>query len=74
MTMVVIDTSVVVALADAQDKWHEGRLNYHDALMALACRELGVGFIVSFDGDCDNIAWLERILETAGVALLTPAP
>jgi len=49
-----------------------GKLNYHDALMALACRELGVGFIVSFDGDFDNIIWLERVFEPAGVLRLTP--
>jgi len=40
--------------------------------MALACRELGVGFIVSFDGDFDNIIWLERVFEPAGVLRLTP--
>ena len=40
---------------------HQGRLNFHDALMALACQELGVSAIVSFDGDFDHVAWLRRI-------------
>jgi predicted nucleic acid-binding protein len=50
---------------------HQGRLNYHDALMALACRELGVGAIVSFDGDFDRISWLERVFEPTIVSRLT---
>jgi len=33
----------------------------YDALMALACQELGVSAIVSFDGDFDHVAWLRRI-------------
>ncbi len=42
---------------------HQGRVNFHDALMALACRELGISVIVSFDGDFDHVGWLERISE-----------
>lgn len=42
---------------------HQGKLNYHDALIALACRELGVGVIISFDMDFDAIVWLERVGE-----------
>lgn len=49
---------------------HQGKLNYHDALMALVCRELGVGAIVSFDGDFDSIAWLERVYEPPAVSRL----
>lgn len=51
---------------------HQGKLNYHDALMALACRELGISVIVSFDADFDSIVWLERVFEPASVA--RPAP
>jgi predicted nucleic acid-binding protein len=53
---------------------HQGKLNYHDALMALACRELGVSVIVSFDGDFDDIAWLERVLEPVSVSRLARNP
>lgn len=38
-----------------------GRLNFHDALIALGCRELGIDAIVSFDEDFDQVAWLTRI-------------
>ena len=46
---------------------HQGKLNYHDALIALACRELGVGAIISFDTDFDAIVWLERVSDPANV-------
>ncbi|MGQ9710950.1 MAG: type II toxin-antitoxin system VapC family toxin [Anaerolineae bacterium] len=39
----------------------EGALNFHDALIALSCRELGIPAIISFDEDLDPIAWLVRI-------------
>jgi len=37
-----------------------GALNFHDALMALFCREIGEAEIASFDEDFDRIAWLKR--------------
>ena len=40
---------------------HGGQLNFHDALIALACQELGIGYIASFDCDFDCIAWLRRL-------------
>lgn len=46
---------------------HQGRVNFHDALMALASQELGISVIVSFDGDFDRIGWLHRISEPAQV-------
>lgn len=49
---------------------HQGKLNYHDALMAFACRELGIHAIASFDGDFDNITWLERIFDSTSVSRL----
>ena len=38
-------------------------MNFHDALIALACQELGISAIVSFDDDLDHVGWLERISE-----------
>jgi predicted nucleic acid-binding protein len=38
----------------------EGRINFHDALIALACKELDISVIISFDNDFDEISWLER--------------
>ena len=38
-----------------------GALNFHDALIALSCRELGFEVIVSYDEDFDQVAWLTRV-------------
>jgi predicted nucleic acid-binding protein len=38
-----------------------GKLNFHDALIALYCQEFGVELIFSFDTDFDDIDWLTRI-------------
>ena len=38
-----------------------GDLNFHDALIALGCRLLGIEVIVSFDRDFDQVAWLTRV-------------
>jgi predicted nucleic acid-binding protein len=38
-----------------------GGLNYHNALIALNCRLLGLGIIASFDRDYDRVDWLKRI-------------
>jgi predicted nucleic acid-binding protein len=46
---------------------HQGKLNFHDALIALACQELEIQHIVSFDRDFDNIDWLTRIDAPANV-------
>ena len=48
----------------------QGALNFHDALIALACQELGIRFIVSFDGDFDQVTWLTRIADPVGVQKL----
>jgi len=42
-------------------KQTEGRLNYHDALIALCCRQEGINKIVSLDSDFDEVEWLKRI-------------
>lgn len=39
----------------------QGALNFHDALIALLCREWGITALVSFDEDFDRIDWLARI-------------
>ena len=38
-----------------------GALNFHDALIALACRERGLPAIASFDADFDQVPWLRRL-------------
>ena len=38
-----------------------GELNFNDALIALACQELGVQLIASFDRDFDRVDWLGRL-------------
>ncbi len=50
---------------------NHGTLNFHDALIALACQELGMRFLASFDPDFDNIPWLTRIHAAAQIATLT---
>jgi len=50
---------------------HGGELNFHDALIALACQEFGIEHIASFDGDFDRIAWLKRLASPEDVPLVT---
>lgn len=38
-----------------------GELNFHDALLALVCREQDVSVVVSFDEDFDRVDWLTRV-------------
>ena len=40
---------------------HSGKLNFHDALIAIAAREYEIVHILSFDEDFDGIKWLVRI-------------
>lgn len=40
---------------------HEGRLNFHDALIVTAAKEMGIRYIVSFDADYDEVQELQRI-------------
>lgn len=42
-------------------KEHEGKLNFHDALIVLAAREMDIPHIVSFDQDFDEVEGIERI-------------
>lgn len=41
----------------------DGELNFHDALIAIRCRELKIKLIFSFDRDFDRVEWLYRIGE-----------
>jgi predicted nucleic acid-binding protein len=50
---------------------HGGELNFHDALIALGCQELGIEYIASFDGDFDRIAWLKRLASPGDMPLAT---
>jgi predicted nucleic acid-binding protein len=45
-----------------------GKLNFHDALIALICREQGVFALISLDRDFDELDWLTRIERAAQVA------
>ena len=38
-----------------------GALNFHDALIALKCKEFGIGSVLSFDKDFDLLDWIRRI-------------
>lgn len=42
-----------------------GELNFHDALIALICRQLSVRYLANFDHDFDQMPWLERIEKPA---------
>lgn len=47
-----------------------GELNFHDALIALACRERHIPAIASFDADFDQVHWLRRLATPADVLKL----
>ena len=38
-----------------------GELNFHDALIAIICREQQIPAIASYDADFEQIPWLKRI-------------
>jgi len=42
-------------------KAHKGCLNFHDALMILAAKEMKTPFIISFDEDFDQVEGIRRI-------------
>jgi len=42
-------------------KEKEGRLNFHDALIALFIKENNSKYLVSFDQDFDEVDWIVRI-------------
>lgn len=48
-----------------------GELNFHDALIAIVCREQQIPFIASYDRDFDQIPWLKRIATPADLTAYT---
>jgi len=44
-----------------------GALNFHDALIALTCRERKIADIASFDADFDQVTWLRRLVRPEDV-------
>jgi predicted nucleic acid-binding protein len=55
-----------VAMCIASD----GAVNTNDALLALACRDTGIRYLASFDGDFDRFAWLTRLSTAEQVAAI----
>lgn len=51
----------------------QGQLNFHDALIALICREQQIKFIASYDTDFDQITWLSRIANPQDLETYIPA-
>ena len=79
LTALIPPQSLTWIAGAAQRLFHEivrlcreshGTLNFHDALIALTCQELGVRFLVSFAPDFDSMPWLTRIHNVAQVAAL----
>ena len=56
-----LDIQRLYASMIALMKQTSGKLNFHDALIALKCRELKIDSILSFDKDFDQIDWVKRI-------------
>jgi len=40
---------------------HDGKLNFHDCLLALWMKENGIEYILTFDADLDLVPYLKRI-------------
>ena len=62
----------------AQMHQSAGGLNFHDGLIALACRERQIPLLASFDRDFDPLAWVTRVatpddITAALAALRLPA-
>lgn len=53
---------------------HQGRLNFHDALLALEARDLGIPYLASFDHDFDAIPGLQRISSPEALASIQGRP
>lgn len=61
ITWVLPDTERLYEPILALVEQSNGILNFHDALIALACRERDIPSIASFDPDFDTIPWLTRL-------------
>ena len=52
-----------------------GELNFHDGLIAVACRERQMRLLASFDPDFDRLPWLTRVATPTDVmAVRAPLP
>ena len=51
-----------------------GKLNFHDALIALFCRASGIEMIRTFDKDFDSIPWLRRVEKPDDISHHRPTP
>jgi predicted nucleic acid-binding protein len=60
VTWITPDTQRYYSRVVALVRQSQGKLNFHDALIALACQELEIKTILSFDRDFDEISWMER--------------
>ena len=70
ITWISVDSERLFPEILAVCRGHQGRLDFHDAFIALVCRELGIKAIVSFDRDFDSIPWLKRVDTPVGVSNL----
>lgn len=70
ITWISVDNERLFPEILALCRGHEGKLNFHDAFMALVCRELDIKAIVSFDKDFDAITWLKRVDTSVSVSTL----
>jgi len=46
---------------------NNGKINFHDALLAISAKNMGLKYIVSFDQDFDEIDWLVRVKDVMDV-------
>lgn len=46
---------------------HNGKLNFHDALIALFAQENDISMIASFDKDFDEITWIKRVFDESSL-------
>jgi predicted nucleic acid-binding protein len=67
LTWILPDVPRVYAQVLGLIRSSSGELNFHDALVALACRERGIPTIASFDPDFDRVPWLKRLATSADV-------
>jgi len=50
-----------------------GELNFHDALIAIICRNYNISAIASYDADFDLVSWLHRISKPEDLIMHQPS-
>ena len=63
ITWILADTRRLYSQILGLVRSSSGELNFHDALIALACRERNIPAIASLNGDFDQVPWLKRIAQ-----------